>query len=169
MFGGNYAPLNWLLCQGQLLPIFEYEALFNLIGTTYGGDGQTNFALPDLASRVPVHVGSSGGATYALGATGGAEQVTLNAVQLGIHNHQLTAASTAGTTNIPAANTVLATMGINSTETVYTWYAYDGSNQVGMSPTSTSPTGGNLPHPNIQPTMAINYIIAVIGIYPSPS
>lgn len=165
MFGGNFAPVGWLLCQGQLLSISDNEMLFNLIGTTYGGDGQTTFGLPNLAGRVPVHAGQSG--TYPLGAAGGVEEVTLGANQLGSHSHVLAATTTPGTTNIPAADTALATMGPDTVTNVYTWYPYDGTSQQGMSPASISPAGGGLPHPNIQPTVAINYIIALSGVYPS--
>src|SRR5271167_3040206 len=95
MFGGNFAPAGWMTCDGQLLPISEYETLFNLIGTTYGGDGQSTFALPDLHGRVPVHMGTSfAGGTYTLAQTGGQQNVTLTTQQLPSHNHQLLATNT---------------------------------------------------------------------------
>src|SRR3974390_3291795 len=101
MFAGNFAPAGWMFCEGQLLPISEYETLFNLIGTTFGGDGQSTFALPPLAGRIPVHQGTGGGlSTYTLGETGGVEQVTLNTQQIPVHNHSAlntTAPATAGT------------------------------------------------------------------------
>ncbi|MGN6608171.1 MAG: phage tail protein [Jatrophihabitans sp.] len=156
MFGGNFAPVGWLFCQGQLLPIDQYDALFNLIGTTYGGDGQSTFALPDLQSRVPVHQGSG----YALGQTGGAEQVQLTASQIPQHTHGLRAASGPGTTASPS-NAVWA----GSTYDAYS----DQTPDTAMSAAAVSYTGGNQPHENMPPFLVINFIIATEGIYPSPS
>src|SRR5512140_1141807 len=104
MFGGNFAPNGWMLCQGQLIPISENDALFNLIGTTYGGDGQSTFALPNLSSRVPNHAGTGGGRTYVLGETGGVEQVTLTTAQIPVHSHVAQASSGAGGSGDPSGN-----------------------------------------------------------------
>ena len=152
MFGGNFAPVGWLLCQGQTLPIDQFDALFNLIGTTYGGDGQQSFALPDLRSRMPMHVGSG----FPLGQVGGAETVTLNTQQLPVHTHQ------------PVANTAASTSSPNGAF----WAAYANtmySSQApaaAMAPGALSPSGGNQPHENMSPYQVINFIIATEGIYP---
>lgn len=152
MFGGNFAPVGWLLCQGQLLPISEFDALFNLIGTTYGGDGQQTFALPNLQSRIPVHVGNG----MPLGQTGGTETVTLITNQLPVHTHAPVAAAVATT---PSPNNAF-------------WASYanmEFSNQppaTPMAPNALSPSGGNQPHENMPPFLAINFILAYEGIYP---
>src|SRR3979490_1852970 len=104
MFGGNFAPAGWMFCEGQLLPISEYETLFNLIGTTYGGDGQSNFALPDLRGRVPIHQGNG----FVLAETGGAEEITLTVNQITSHNHALFASTAAGAQNAPANQLIAA-------------------------------------------------------------
>ncbi|HEY0166325.1 MAG TPA: tail fiber protein [Jatrophihabitans sp.] len=155
MFGGNFAPVGWLLCQGQTLPISDYDALFNLIGTTYGGDGQQSFALPNLQSRIPIHVGSG----FPLGQTGGAETVTLNRNQLPIHTHQ------------PVAAAVASSQSPNNNF----WASYANMNYspmppaAAMAPNALSPSGGNQPHENMPPFLAINFIIATEGIYPPPN
>jgi microcystin-dependent protein len=155
MFGGNFAPVGWLLCQGQLLPISQYDALFNLIGTTYGGDGQQNFALPNLQSRVPMHVGSN----YVLGQVGGTETVTLNRNQLPIHTHP-PIGSTAGTT--PSPNGAFWGKYANQ---MYSDQAPD----TAMAPNALSLSGGNQPHDNMSPYQVINFIMATEGIYPPPN
>ncbi|HVI34994.1 MAG TPA: tail fiber protein [Gaiellales bacterium] len=157
VFGGNFAPVGWLLCQGQLLPISEFDALFNLIGTTYGGDGQTTFALPDLASRIPYHQGSG----YVLGQTGGAEQVTLTQQQIPVHTHTANASSANADQPGPAGNVWGA-----GTLTGYT--ASQPANTT-MNPAALLPAGGNQPHENMPPYVCVNFIIATEGIYPSPS
>jgi len=155
MFGGNFAPVGWLLCQGQTLSISEYDTLFNLIGTTYGGDGQQTFQLPNLQSRFPVHAGSG----FVLGQVGGVESVTLITNQLPVHTHQPVAAAVATSTS-PNSNF---------------WASYanlDFSSQppaAPMAPNALSPSGGNQPHDNMPPYLAINFIIAVYGIYPPPN
>jgi microcystin-dependent protein len=155
MFGGNFAPVGWLFCQGQLLDISQYDALFNLIGTTYGGDGQQNFALPNLQSRIPVHVGSG----FVLGQTGGVEAVTLNTNQLPVHTHQPVGAAVAQS---PSPNNAY-------------WASYpnmDFSTQAPaapMAPNALSPSGGNQPHNNMSPYQVINFILATEGIYPPPN
>ncbi|MEO6700259.1 MAG: tail fiber protein [Jatrophihabitantaceae bacterium] len=154
MFGGNFAPNGWLFCQGQLLAISDYDTLFNLIGTTYGGDGQSTFALPNLASRVPIHQGAG----YPLAATGGAESVTLTVNQLPVHNHPAMANSATGTATSPSS-AVWAT----STIPQYTNPAPNTTMR------ALSSSGGNQPHDNMPPYLAINFIISLFGIYPSPS
>src|SRR5882672_3411898 len=117
MFGGNFAPAGWAFCDGQLVPISENETLFNLIGTTYGGDGQSTFALPNLQSRAPMHMGTNTGQTFQIGETGGVESVTLTVSQIPTHNHLILAASAAqgGAVAVPAGNTVLADQTLNPT------------------------------------------------------
>ncbi len=157
MFAGNFAPAGWLFCDGSLLQIADNDTLFNLIGTTYGGDGETTFALPDLRSRVPVHQGAG----FPVAQTGGVEQVTLTTMQIPAHTHALTATTVAGSATIPAGN-VLAqvTGGIQ----LY----YEGQSTDRMSNAAITPLGSSQPHTNIQPYLAMNFIISQYGIYPSP-
>jgi microcystin-dependent protein len=159
MFAGNFAPAGWMLCQGQVLTISEYTTLYQLIGTTYGGNGQTTFQLPDLRSRVPIHMGTGGGGTYALGSTGGAETVTLTIPQIPAHNHSYRASITAGNANSPQNN-------LAANSTVATAY-YDSSAKTAMGANSIGNTGGSEPHSNIQPFLSINFIIALLGVFPS--
>ena len=165
MFGGNFAPAGWMLCDGQLLPISENETLFNLIGTTYGGDGQSTFALPDLQGRVPVHCG--GPQNYVLGENGGVETVTLTTQQIPSHNHPITSANNPADANIPNSNTILANMGPSGIAQVPCYKAFDGTAQIVMNAGSVSPAGGSQPHDNMQPYLVINYIISLFGIFPS--
>ncbi len=156
LFAGNFAPAGWMFCDGQLLPISENETLFNLIGTTYGGDGQTTFALPDLRGRVPVHQGSG----VVLAETGGAEQVTLTASQMPAHNHALRASTAVGTGSAPGGALLAATGTANS-------YG-SGAPTQGMAPGALAPQGGSQPHDNMGPYLAVSYIISLFGIFPSP-
>lgn len=169
VFAGNFAPRAWMFCQGQLLAIAQYDALFALIGTTYGGDGQTTFALPDLRSRVAVHQGQGQGLSmYTLGEASGTESTTLLSLNLPVHNHSITAfnvlqaASTATTgANVPTNAYPAAgeTMYVNST---------DGTMMGVYSSMSSTPiAGGSQPVSLLQPFLAMNYIIAVEGIFPS--
>ncbi|MFD2724913.1 phage tail protein [Hyunsoonleella rubra] len=171
MFAGNFAPRGWALCQGQLLPISNYQALFSILGTTYGGDGRTTFALPDLRGRAPIHAGTGPGLTpRRLGAKGGAEQVTLSTPQIPNHDHTATtttqiAVSTDTGTELNADGNHLAnhTNGYNATPT-------DDNELAGVSSsTTTTNTGGSQAHDNMQPSITINYIIALVGIFPSRS
>jgi microcystin-dependent protein len=156
MFGGNFAPAGWALCDGQLLPISENETLFNLIGTTYGGDGPSTFALPDLRGRIPVHQGGG----FTLAQTGGDETVTLTAQQIPIHSHAfLASADDAGTTN--AQGNVLAQT------PSYTPYIGGVLANTALHPSSMGSAGGNQPHNNFQPYLCINFIISLFGIFPS--
>jgi len=164
MFGGNFAPAGWNFCDGTQLSIAEYNALFTIIGTTYGGDGQTNFNLPDLRSRVPVHQGNGAGGTYVIGQAGGVENVTLGTAQLPAHTHTVQAVA-AGATNVPAGSTFPA--GSVSNQPGSVMYGPGTSALTSLAPATISPAGGNQPHGNIQPYTAISYIIALEGIYPS--
>jgi microcystin-dependent protein len=169
MFGGNFPPSGWAFCDGQLLQIADNDTLYNLIGTTYGGDGQSTFGLPDMRGRVPAHQGSSGGQTYAIGLPGGAETVTLSAGQLPQHTHPLISTTTAAPLDKPGAGTILADMGPAGLTTIFAYKPYDGANQVSLNAASVSFTGGNQPHENIQPYLAVNFIISLYGIYPTQS
>jgi microcystin-dependent protein len=155
MFAGNFAPAGWMFCSGQLLPISEYETLFNLIGTTYGGDGQSTFALPDLQSRVPIHQGNG----FVLAETGGAEEITLTVNQIPAHSHPLLASTGVATQSSPA-NNVLAQ------STAADLYIEDIATAA-LAPNAISSTGGSQPHPNLQPYLCVNYIISLFGIFPS--
>ena len=158
MFGGNFAPAGWMLCQGQLLPISENDALFNLIGTTYGGDGQTTFALPDLRSRVPMHMSNG----HTLAEMGGAETVTLTTNQLPGHTHVPMADMNAAGATSPAG-AVWGNWGTNGTP-----YS-DQAPNAQMNPQTQALTGGSQPHDNMLPYLAINFIISLFGIFPTPS
>jgi len=157
MFAGNFAPAGWMFCEGQLLPISEYETLFNLIGTTYGGDGQSTFALPDLRGRVPVHFGNG----YTLAETGGVETVTLTASQIPAHSHAFLA------TNNPATSNALANQvfGTTSASTI-TPYGTDAPTTA-LNPNSIGSIGGSQPHTNFQPYLCVDFIISLFGIFPS--
>jgi microcystin-dependent protein len=155
MFGGNFAPVGWAFCEGQLLPISENEALFALIGTTYGGDGQNTFALPDLRGRIPIHQGSS----FTMGQSGGAEEVTLTVNQLPAHSHSFLA-STATAGGVSPANSV-----IGQSDSITMFRAQQGN--ASMSPLVETSAGGSQPHSNFQPYLCINFIISLFGIFPS--
>jgi microcystin-dependent protein len=156
MFGGNFAPAGWSFCNGALLPISENEVLFQLIGTTYGGDGQSTFGLPNLQSRVPVHVGST-----ILGEMGGVESVTLNTNQIPVHTHPFLATTSLGAEPTPAGNTTAQSGTLQ-------WYRGTPPT-VALVNTSLQPAGGSQPHDNMIPYLAISFIISLFGIYPSPS
>ena len=158
MFAGNFAPAGWLLCEGQLLSISENETLFQLIGTTYGGDGQSTFALPDLRGRIPVHQGNG----FILAETGGVEDVTLTVSQIPAHSHSFLASSVAGNSSSPQGNTVAQTDG-----TIGLYIADPPG--VNMDPAAITPVGGSQPHTNFQPYLCINFIISLFGIFPSPT
>jgi microcystin-dependent protein len=162
MFGFNFAPVGWQMCNGQLLSISENEALFNLIGTTYGGNGTSTFALPDLRGRVAIHIGRGNGLSqYVFGQTGGAESVTLTQSQMPTHAHAVDASSALASGGRPSG-AVLARSGTD----IYA-AAPDGSTTMNAGMIGT--TGSNLPHPNIQPYLALNFCIALQGIFPSRS
>jgi microcystin-dependent protein len=157
----NFAPLGWAFCDGQLLPISQNTALFALLGTTYGGDGQTTFALPDLRGRVPVHAGFSGSGNVSLGEQGGAEAVTLTTSQLPSHTHTLSGSSDLANASAPGGALPAAKPrgGISR-------YAPAGSNTV-MAPASVAIAGGSQPHNNMQPHLVLSWLISVEGIFPS--
>lgn len=165
MFGGNFAPAGWAFCDGQLLPISEYDTLFTLIGTTYGGDGQSTFALPDMRSRVPLHCGSLQGRTLQLGETGGTESVTLTSQQIPNHSHTILASTERGSgaftnlTGYPAA-TVAAGTAMYGTS--------DNSVQL-MATGAIAPAGGSQPHDNMAPYLGVSFIISLFGQMPSQS
>lgn len=168
MFGGNFAPVGWAFCNGQTLPISEYDALFNLIGTIYGGDGQTTFNLPDLQSRIPVGTGSNALGTFTLGDKAGVETITLGTSNMPAHSHAITGtagiltSSEDGHRTSPAGN-YPAVNGQNMYSTTT-----DGSLMPAITPTLTAgATGGSQPFDKVQPYLAINYIIATEGIFPT--
>ena len=161
MFGGNFAPAGWAFCDGQLMPISENDTLFNLIGTTYGGDGQETFALPNLQSRVPIHAGTgSSGITYQLGEMAGTEQETLTVQQIPSHNHALVASTSAGAQNDPSNQVIAASPSI----LVFIQDTPDSNLNVGS---SVTPVGGSQPHENCQPFLCINFILSLFGVFPS--
>jgi microcystin-dependent protein len=161
--GFNFAPSGWVLCNGQLLSISEYEVLYTLIGTTYGGDGQSTFAVPDLRGRSPLGQGTGTGLPPAVvGQTGGSESVALTSTQIAAHPHTLRAASATGTQSEPSGSTVLATQ---SNLAVNMYHAAPGN--VTLAPAAVGAAGGSQPHENRQPFNTVNYIIATVGIFPS--
>ena len=162
MFAGNFAPNGWMCCEGQTLPISENDVLFQLIGTTYGGDGEETFNLPNLASRIPIHMGTGpDGTTYQIGEMAGTEQETLSVQQIPQHTHQLTATATQASGTQPAAN-LPAKANVLATQTYGTDNPPDTlNNGVG------GVAGGSQPHENTQPFLCINFIISLFGVFPS--
>jgi microcystin-dependent protein len=158
MFAGNFAPAGWMLCEGQLMPISENETLFQLIGTTYGGDGESTFALPDLRGRLPMHQGGG----YVLAQTGGVEEVTLTAAQIPSHQHAFLGSSNNATSNTPA-NQVVGAL------TSFDLYRPAATPTTAMAAASVNSVGGSQPHSNMQPYLCVNFIISLFGIFPSPT
>lgn len=162
VFAGNYAPQGWALCDGSLLSIASNTALFTLIGTTYGGDGQSTFALPDMRGRALIHQGAAAlGTSYLPGQMAGAETVTLTPGQLPAHTHGLMAQ--AATASAPDPGPALSLAAAGGTGLIYG----GGASAVSLAPAAVGPAGGNQPHDNRQPYVAISYIIATNGIFPS--
>ena len=162
-FGFNFAPVNWAMCDGQPMPISENAALFNLIGTIYGGNGQSTFALPNLQSRVPVHQGTNSNCTYVIGELSGTENVALLATEIPAHTHSILATTNTAVLKRPISGTrYAASTGGN------TFYATPNSTTA-IAPTTVTTTGGNLPHSNIQPYLTLNWCICLAGIFPSQS
>jgi microcystin-dependent protein len=160
MFAGSFAPVGWEFCEGQVIPIDENEVLFNLIGTTYGGDGQSTFALPDLRGRVPVHWGGNG---INLAAAGGAEEVTLTAPQVAAHSHGFLANGAQG-------SDAVATDDVMAGSPAAAMFRAAATPNTAMSALAMGqPVGGSQPHANLQPYLCVDFIIALFGIYPSPS
>ena len=157
MFAGTFAPVGWMFCEGQLLPISENETLFQLIGTTYGGDGQSNFALPDLRGRLPIHQMTG----FGLASTGGTESVTLTTQQIPIHTHPLLVNSGAGSDPNPAGQALAGSPNLD----LYRETTADSP----MAVQKVSPVGGSQPHTNLQPYLCVHFIISLFGIFPSPT
>jgi len=165
-FGFGFAPKYWAQCNGQILPIQQNAALFSLLGVVYGGNGSTNFALPNLQSRVPMHQGSNAGTAYPVGLPAGEEQVALTSDQLPMHTHVFVGASTNATAAVPSQGAVLANVAQPGGGTPNPYYASDATPQP-LNPGSVGLAGGNLPHSNLQPYLTINWCIALSGIFPS--
>ena len=159
MFGGNFAPAGWMFCNGQLLPISENETLFNLIGTTYGGDGQSTLALPNLQSRVPIHAGTgSDGITYTQAEMIGVESVRLTTNQIPIHTHTMIVTAGLGTATTPAGHILAQCAAVKM---------YSAANPTTpLNAQVITPAGGSQPHENIQPYLAISFIISLFGVFP---
>jgi len=159
MFAGNFAPNGWMFCEGQTLSISENDVLFQLIGTTYGGDGEETFNLPNLASRIPIHMGTGpDGTTYQIGEMAGTEQETLTTQQIPTHTHPLIASSDPASQRSPQ-DAVFARAAAEA-------YASEFTPEV-ISPVTVSPAGGSQPHENTQPLLCINFIISLFGVFPS--
>lgn len=163
IFGGNFAPVGWAFCDGSLLPISTNEVLYTLLGTTYGGDGQNTFGLPDLRGRIPLHQGRnpSTGTNFSLGQMSGTESVTLASQQLPVHTHNVSANSSTGDSPTPSNNV----WGLSDGGKQYVASAPNGT----MNPASITAAGGNQPHDNMMPFLTVNFIIATEGIYPQQS
>jgi microcystin-dependent protein len=155
MFAGNFAPAGWAFCDGQLLAISENDTLFNLIGTTYGGDGQSTFALPNLQSRIPMHPGSN----HQLAESGGVESVTLTTQQIPIHTHAARCNSNNGTQSTPLQN-------FWSAAAVQMYVDPPNAIPIAMNPNNVAPAGGNQPHQNMGPYLVISFILSLFGVYP---
>ncbi|HYI41562.1 MAG TPA: tail fiber protein [Allosphingosinicella sp.] len=160
MFAGNFNPSGWEFCDGQLLPISENETLFQLIGTTYGGDGESTFALPNIQSRIPIHMGNNSGTTYVLAETGGVESVTLTVQQIPSHTHPFIVSGDSGSTSNPSG--AMPATGV-------TIYRADQTANSPLNAGAITPVGGSQPHENMQPFLCINFIISLFGIFPSPT
>jgi microcystin-dependent protein len=163
MFGGNFAPAGWVFCAGQLMPISENDALFTLIGTTFGGDGQETFGIPDLQGRVPVHMGQGPGIsqTYILGEKAGVESVTITTNTMAAHNHPMIATNSAA--QLSPANATMATP--TGTQAGLRTYSAAAPNTT-LNPASIGLAGGSQPHDNFQQTLCVSYIMSLFGIFP---
>lgn len=162
--GFGFAPRSWAQCNGQIMAIQQNAALFSLLGTMYGGNGTSTFGLPNLQSGVPMHYGTFNGNTYVQGEFGGTEQVSLTFSNLPMHNHNFVGGSQTGSDRTPVAGAALANVGGSPTA----YYAANATPQP-LNPAALATVGGNTPHPNIQPFQAINWCIALYGVYPSRS
>lgn len=175
MFSFNFAPKGWTTCSGQLLPINQNQALFSVLGTTYGGDGRVTFGLPDLQSRVPVGQGQGIGlSSYTLGQRGGEEAHTLNISEMAAHNHNLMVdSSTAASNNtgVPSTSVVLGqTTGVPASGSLFPLLLYaSGTAGAALDAHSITTTGGSQPHTNIMPYLTLNFCISLQGIFPSPN
>jgi microcystin-dependent protein len=161
IFPFNFAPKGWAWCDGQILPLSQNTALFSLLGTTYGGDGKSNFALPNLQGSAPMHQGQGPGLSlYDLGETGGSETVTLLESEMPAHTHALTAQTTAASKSTPAANSLARVSGATP------YLPPTGAALVAMAPQAVAPAGGDQPHNNMQPYLTLYFCIALQGVYP---
>ncbi|MEP6731837.1 MAG: tail fiber protein [bacterium] len=161
LFAGNFAPAGWSTCEGQLIPISDNDTLFNLIGTTYGGDGESTFALPNLSGRVPIHQGQGPGSSfnYLIGEIGGVESTTLNSNQIPIHAHSFVAATDSATGSTPLGNL----LGDSPSIQLYV----EAAPNVSLAVQSVPSAGGSQPHDNLQPYLSLTYIISMFGIFPT--
>lgn len=160
IFAGNFAPAGWMFCEGQTLPISQNDVLFQLIGTTYGGDGQETFNLPNLASRVPIHMGTGpDGVTYQMGEAAGTESETLTTQQIPVHTHTMLGSIDPATKGNPSG----AVLG----QSAQVSYMMEGDAALAMNANSITPAGGSQPHENCQPFLCMNYIISLFGVFPS--
>lgn len=159
LFGGSFAPAGWAFCNGALMPISENETLFTLIGTTYGGDGQETFGLPDLQGRLPMHMGTALGQTMQLGERAGVESVTLTSNQMPSHSHSVIASAAPGFANRPTGMTP----GTSPNVDLYA----DGPASSNLAAGSVVPVGGSQPHENVQPFLVISFIISLYGVFPT--
>jgi microcystin-dependent protein len=167
LFAGNFPPRGWAFCDGALMAIAQNDALFALLGTTYGGDGQSTFALPDLRGRVPLHQGSLAGNNYVIGQRAGVESVTLTPDQLPAHNHSASASTAPPPPTGSGINLTGPGAYVPAAPAKPRFYAPAGSGTVAMSPQAIQPAGGNQPHDNMAPFLAVSFIIALEGIFPS--
>jgi microcystin-dependent protein len=167
MFGGNFAPVGWMFCAGQLISIPDNETLFNLIGTTYGGDGQDTFGLPNLCGRIPIGMGNGQGLSpRTIGESGGVENVTLNQQQMAQHNHLFMCTPSTATTQTPTSQTALG----NTTPLIYSPQGTGrGFDPQPFNPGTIAVTGGGQPHENRGPYLCVSFIISLYGIYPPQS
>jgi microcystin-dependent protein len=162
MFAGNFAPLGWAFCDGSLLPIAENDVLFTLIGTTYGGDGQQTFGLPDLRGRIPIHMGQGTVSSFVIGQNGGSESVTLTTNSLPVHPHSFNGTTSTASATSPA-NAVVAS------PTTIDLYRPATAPNTNLNASALSQTGGSQPHDNTQPFLCVSFIISLFGIFPSQS
>jgi microcystin-dependent protein len=170
MFGGNFAPAGWMTCSGQTLPISENETLFQLIGTTYGGDGEETFQLPNLCGRVPIHMGTGPGlSTYQIGQNAGTESVTLTVQQIPQHNHMAMSTTVGGTVAQPGIQSTLADE--TSTASGGNAFAYQpaGGTQVTLPAQTVGGAGGSQPHENMMPYLCVTFVISLFGVFPTPT
>ncbi|HTX93255.1 MAG TPA: tail fiber protein [Anaerolineales bacterium] len=165
IFGFNFAPTGWAQCNGQILPISQNTALFSLLGTTYGGDGKSNFGLPNFQGSAPLGSGQGAGLSIRdLGETGGEDAVTLLTTEMPIHTHQVNAFSGAGTSHDPTGNVWASAQVLRQGQNLY-----GTAGGATMSPQALSPNGGNLPHNNLMPYLVLNFCIAMQGVFPPRS
>ena len=162
MFAGNFPPVGWMFCDGAQLPISENETLFQLIGTTYGGDGESTFNLPNLQSRIPMHFGAGpDGVTYQLAEMAGVEEVTLTIQQIPVHTHAMLGSTDTATASVPTDSVIGKSTAVDA--------FINAQPTSTLSPQAVQPVGGSQPHDNMQPFLCINYIISLFGLFPSPT